>query len=479
MSSAKKDGEAKAAGEILVLATTAVLTLGLGIVRTKVLAIAFGRAGLGLLGLLQSAMATGILITGIGIDGVGARELARAQGDKPASIPLIRAGLSKGVFAIAAFGALLAAPILGGVVCHLGYEAEARWAPLLAIGILAGVMTANGRAVLAGHSQVGGLARSAVFGAGLALVFAASTVWLPMAPALTLAALSLPLAQWTLVRLASRQLPKVSSFQLRVSVREALSLARMASIFAIAGVLPVLSQFLIRTVAAAGLGVDQLGLFQASLTLSTTAVGVLASSMGPSLLPRLAAQTREPEQFNQTLLTQVKLYLALFAPIALAAEVVPELLLSILYSADFTTASSQLSWQMVGESLRLPCWAMATALTAQSRGRAYLLVESVTLLTTATLIGFASWNGSLQWVGVAFSISLLVQFLLLSWLLASKGFSWPRSLRVEMLVLACICAALAALVPHYWPARVVGAVAALAAGMRATTMIYRLRSSAR
>ena len=449
--------------------------MALGIGRTKILAVLFGPQGIGLLGLLQAAMSTATLAVGVGVDGIGARELARALATSPGDVPAIRAAMTRGVLLLAATGGAISAVLFGVFAEQFGFGEVGIWAAVLGLGVLASVMAANGRGALAGHGRVAALAQASIAAAVLAVVVVVPLSGLAPTPAVVLACIAVPVVQWFAVAGWARGLPGVTAVSLREALVRALGLARMAGPFFFASVLPAVGQFGIRAVAANGFTQHDVGLFQASLALSTTAAGVLASGVGPSLVPRLAAAYADPVAFNGVLTSQVRVYLSLFAPIVLVTESAPELILRLLYSEAFIGGADQLCWQMVGEVFRLPIWAMSAALFARGRGGAYLLVEIVQLVLNVGFVALAVQTGSLAWVGAALSAVAACMFVVMSLLLRSDGFRWPVGLLAQLAGLSLLAAVGAALARESDVWRAGAIVGTLIASAFAARTVLRIR----
>lgn len=425
----------------------------LGLIRTKVQALAWGPIGLGSVGLMQASMSTASLIAGGGADGLITRELAAAGADKAR----INAAAFQGVPLIAALGATLSCLIFALFSERLGFTSVLD-AALVSTGVAFTVSGAAWRALLAGHRQSIRLAATQVFAAVGATAFVGVLAFWSATPVvLALAAIALPLAQLFAVAGPALVLAKGNLRSLAESVRLAAGYYRLAGALAVAGVLPVFAQLLVRAEANQLLN-DKVafGAFQASLSLAAVTVSVLASSIGPAVLPRLTAVATDPPAFQRTLVSLIDDYLVLYAPVAILLAALPDLAIRLLFSSQFEAVTTQLPWQLVGEVFRLPCWVMATALTAQGRFRAYLLVESVSLVATVALVALAAPLHSGPLLGGALSLATVVQFAVLAFLLRKTDVSLSLPLFGRLGVVAAGVLVGAAGMTFWAPLRVVG-----------------------
>ena len=467
----------RALRETVLMAASSAMSFLLSLARTKVLAVAWGPVGMGAMGMMQAAMSTATVLTGGGIDGIVTRELAKTHGSDPARAAAVASAASRGVAVLSFFGGVLSFLVLVLLRQELGLGSLPTLA-LIAVGVAASIISANLRASLAAVGLLRVLASVGVGAALLALVFSLGLSVLPSGDAvLALAVLLVPFSQLAAAAVAYRRMPDFPRLPWLASVRQTGSLARMASFLAIAGVLPPLAQLIMRSLVREKLSPELFGCFQASMVLAATSVSVLASSVGPSVLPRLSAAAGDAVRISEVVNEQSMIYLTLFAPVALGLVALPELVVRLLFSPAFAPVADQLSWQMVGEVLRLPCWVLATTLTAQSRTRAYLLVEAVTLASLVSGTALASTTGSLTALGLAVSGSTLLQFALLLLLLRGDRIVLTRALAIRLGLLICSVAVGACWAREFMAVRILVVGAAGWASWNAVQAMMKMRAS--
>lgn len=468
-------GQRGALRETVLLAGAAAASFLLSLARNKLQALAFGPIGMGAIGLMQSSMSTGTIITGLGVDSVVTRELARTPASAEEERRHLRDAAVRGMPLVASIGALGTVGVFYLLSARLGFGSTTEIV-IVAIGALFGVVGANLRAVLAGLRQVRDLGIGSIVAAAVAAAFVAVLFGAPSTPVVwALAAITVPLAQLLVFAVALGRHPAGGTPKLfGASVGGALALSRKSTVLAVAGVLPVLSQLLVRTVAHDALNDVTFGYFQAALALAAISISVLASSVGPSVLPRLSAASSDPERLSTVVSDQVAVYLLLYAPLVLALEAVPELVIRVVYSEAFLPVADQLRWQLVGEVLRLPCWVMGTALTARGLYRQYLLFEGVSLLVAVAAVAVASSANSLAYLGVGLSVAVLVQFMILVAMLWSGGVRLTSSALIRVIGAAGACALAAELASISATGRVLVLLVAVGLGVFA---VMKLRAA--
>ena len=153
------------------------ITIVIGIVKVKVLAVLLGPAGVGLMGLYQNIMSMASILAGCGIGSSGVRQLAASVGDK-ATLEIVRRTLwlSNLILGLAGMVVLwsVRAPVARCVFGDAAHAADVGW---LGLGVLLTLIAGSQTALLQGLRRIGDLARvhviSACLGAtvGILLVY--------------------------------------------------------------------------------------------------------------------------------------------------------------------------------------------------------------------------------------------------------------------------------------------------------------------
>ena len=149
-----------------------VINILIGLVRVKMVAVLLGPAGVGLIGLFSSLIATASSVAALGMGTVGTRQIAEAAGrDDPQAIAVARRALFWGTLAMAVLGAwafwLLRGLLAEHVLADSTLSDEVGW---LALGIGLTVAAGSQLALLNGLRRIGDLARISVYSAMLATV---------------------------------------------------------------------------------------------------------------------------------------------------------------------------------------------------------------------------------------------------------------------------------------------------------------------
>jgi O-antigen/teichoic acid export membrane protein len=406
-----------------------VISMLIGIVKVKTLAVLLGPAGVGLMGVYQNVVAVGSSVASLGIAESGVRQLALAPADGTAAWVISRAlWLSSAVLGIAALAVMWVlraelSRLLFGSATHGGTIA---W---LGVGVFFTLISLSQTSVLQGLRQIGDLAKvkiaSAVFGAiaGVALVWLwreRGVLWFVItAPAATVL-----VAQRYAVRAAGAR----ESVAWQTVVRLWPTLLKVGIPLMGVGLLTLSAQLAARAIVTRTLGLDAAGYFQATWAISMTYIGLVLGAMGQDYYPRLAGAAGDHAQMRKMVNEQTEMALLLTGPILLAIISFAPLVVQTLYSARFGPAAEVLRWQAMGDIVKLTCWPMGFVLLALGRGGIFLGTQLVWNAVYIALLAFGLQIHGLVVAGVGFWLAFIALHLVNS-LAVGKAIGFKLSTR--------------------------------------------------
>lgn len=430
---------------------SSLIIIGFRILRTKVLAVILGPAGVGLMGMYDSLASLATTATGLGIGSSGVRQIAEAAGtDDQHRIArtvmcLRRTALFTG---LAGFLLLL---LLSGPLSRLtfGGPEHTRDLALLSITILLTALSNGQTALIQGTRRIKDLAVLGILGAlsgsllGIPLVYAFGAAGI--IPALiTVAAMNF-LASWWYSR-------KMKVVKVPLSWRETLTEAKplftlgmafMSSALMTAGTFYLLRVFIVRS-----LGLDEAGVYQAATGLSLLYTGFILDAMGRDFYPRLTAAAGNNRECVSLMNKQMEIGLLLAVPGILGTMTFAPYVISLFYSGSFLPAVDVLRWQILGILLRVVTWPMSYIFLAKGNGKLFFRTE---LFANATHLGLV-WLGirlfGLAGTGMAF-FGMYLLYCALIYRIVTSAYEFVLSRKNVQLLIASGSAAITVfLAPH-------------------------------
>jgi len=423
---------------------SSLLTIALGVLRTKAMALFLEPAGFGLFGVYASIISVAECLAGVGVSSSAIRQVARsaASGDSHqisrTSTVLLRVCLLLG-FLGAALLAILSRPVsilTFGDVRHTGAVA------LLSLAVFFELLSGGQRALLQGMRKVHDLAMSAILTACFGLLVTVPVVFFlherGVVPAIIgagLVALLVTSHYRRRIQFEATALTRTQQFE------EASALLKLGLVFMTSFLMTTGAGYLIRIMVLRRIGYEATGLYQAAWTLGGVYVGFILQAMGTDFYPRLAAVADDHVQCNRLVNEQTEVGLLLAGPGILATLALAPLVLVVFYSSRFVAAVGVLRWISLGSLLQVVTWPMSYMLVA--KGKHALFWGSEVIWAIASL-GFAwfgiRWSG-LNGVGMAFAGSYLVYGVLLIFIVGGlSGFIWSDANRKIGLLYFCLIA---------------------------------------
>lgn len=352
----------------------------------KVAALILGPAGIGLVGIFHNLIQLVATLASFGIGNVSTRQIA-ASIDDPEDHSRVRRAMA---IAAAVLGFLACAilfiarePVARLVLDNPGWSKEVGW---LSIGAALLTLSIAQNGLLTGLHRLGDLARVSVFSAlaGTAAGIAILLAWREqglLAFVLVSPLVTTLVGLW-FIRRAPR--PVERDWRLSDLVPEWKVLLRLGLAFTLAAMVTTGSQLAVRSVVQHGLGTEALGYAQAAWTISLNYIGFVLTGMAIDYFPRLSMAMKDPAEARKVVGHQVEVVLLLAGPVLVGTVALAPWLLSIMFSPRFAPAIELLRWQILGDFLKLPVWAIGFVMLAGGLGRTFVVTEA---MNGAILVG--------------------------------------------------------------------------------------------
>jgi len=461
---------------------SSVLKIGIGIVRTKAMAVLLGPSGIGLLGLYGSIVDLAQSIAGMGVNSSGVRQIAEAVGSGDTErIARTAIVLRRTALILGALGAALLV-----VFCRLvsgwtfGTAEHAAAIAWLALAVFFGAVTSGQTALIQGMRRIADLAKMGVLGGVYGTIVSVILVYFlreqGVVPSLIAIAVMSVLMSWWFSRKVKFKTPALSVSQVR---NEAGGLLKLGFAFMASGLLILGAGYAVRIIIVRKIGIDAAGLYQASWYLGVTYVGLILQAMAADFYPRLTAAIENRAECNRLVNEQAQISLLLAGPGVIATLTFAPVVIALLYSSKFDAAVPLLRWICLGAALQVITWPMGFIIVSKGRQSIFFWCE---LAYTGVYIALA-WLGihyfALNGSGMAFFGSYVFHGFLIypivRWL---TGFRWSASnRRIGLVFLGSIGLVFCSfyLLP-FWASTAVGTLAALLSGIYSLRILCKLVS---
>src|ERR1700736_1762674 len=299
------------------IAGSSVVNIGIGIIRTKAMALFLGPAGVGLMGLYTSILNLVQSIASMGINTSGVRQIAAAAGSNEAEqIGRTTVVLRRTAIVIGVLGALLLV-LFSRKISRLTFGSDQHTAAVATLSLAVFFLSVSGgqAALIQGMRRISDLARmgivGGVFGTLISIVLIYYFREKGIVPSLVAGAAMTILVSWWYSRKVQIQTQPVTISQWR---REVSALLKLGAAFSASGILTMGADYTIRLIVVRKVSFEAAGLYQSAWTLGGLYAGFILQAMIADFYPRLTAVAKNNDECNRLVNEQAEIALLLAAP---------------------------------------------------------------------------------------------------------------------------------------------------------------------
>ncbi len=353
------------------------LSILIGLVRTKAIALLLGPEGMGLASLFQTSVNFVSQSTGLGISMSAIRNISELYdcGDKAllnGTVKVVRTwSMLTGL--VGMFVCLLMGPLLNAMTFTWGDHTLhfILLSPLVALLAVTGGETA----ILKGTRQLGSLAVIQIYNVLAALIISVPIYYYfgetGIIPVMILTAF---VAMLLTIRKSYRLFPLHISWSHSV-LGEGMDMVKVGVSFTIAGMFGVGSEFLMRTYLNNVTDLTAVGLYNVGFMMIMTYAGMIFSAMETDFFPRLSAVSHDRAKYNDLITKQAEVSLLLISPVIVAAIIFLPLALLLLTSEKFLPVVDMMRIMALSLYLRAINLPLEYLSLAKGSSQSYLFLE--------------------------------------------------------------------------------------------------------
>lgn len=158
-------------------------------------------------------------------------------------------------------------------------------------------------------------------------------------------------------------------------------------------------------------GWSSAGYWEALWRMSSAYLIVATTTLSVYFLPRLS-ELKEASALKSEIMTGYKLILPVSMACGLVIYLFRDLVISILFTADFYPMRDLFAWQMVGDSLKIGSWLLAYLMLSKAMFKRFMLFEVISAAGFVVLTYFFTDRLGLQGVAVAHAVIYFIYWLL-------------------------------------------------------------------
>ncbi|NTV92780.1 MAG: O-antigen translocase [Chlorobiaceae bacterium] len=407
-----------------------VISVLVGILRTKIVAVLLGPAGVGIIGVYQASVEIIQAVTGLGIHFSAIRDVAEAHGTGDEErIGRTFAVLKRwiwitgllGMVTVLVFSAPLSRQAFGDNDHAIGMA-------ILSLTLLLAAHSGGQQAVLNGFRQIASISKVNIFGVVLGFCISVPLYFFfgkdGIVPALVLNAFAAFCVAWWYAHKISIRKVTVTWKQ---TFTEGYGMIRLGFFGVVSGFITAGIMFYVRVFISNQSGLEAVGQFQSAWSISSVYLGMVLSTMWSDFFPRLSEVNKDNDAVNRLLNEQTEVVLLLVSPVIIGMITFVPLMISLFYTDKFSSSVQILQWQLMGDFIRILAWPIGFVILAKAKGLMYVISESLWYVFYFLLLYF-SWNRfGLEAAGIAFFFAYLIAIGVLLFMAdLMSGFRWGK-----------------------------------------------------
>lgn len=414
-----------------IVGASQVFTVVLQIVRTKIIALLLGPTGVGLLGIYNNIVDMVRNATGLGINFSGVREIAQACATNDEATVAKKALLLRRWALITGLVGVFSLLLLCYPISIFSFNTGEYTFPIACLSIAVFVTSISQAqiALLQGTRNLTSMAKASVIGVLLSIFIVTPIYYFMgtdgMVIAIILMAISnLLLSYYFVYKLKISK----SSLSLKETLDSGKEMVKLGFASAISGIIGTIAMYYIRSFISGHGSIDDVGYFQASWSISNVYLLSVLNAMAADFFPRLSAVNRDNVKVNKLVNEQTEIALLIGGPLIIIMLVFSSLIITILYSSEFSVSAMLLNYFVIGSFFKLLSWPICIITGAKGAIKQILISEISWNVVFVGLV-WLFWGGfGMKGIGYAYILSYVYYLIVLFFLVNPLSrFRWDNT----------------------------------------------------
>lgn len=386
----------------------------IAIIRSKVVAVLLGPAGMGITGLLTST--TGFInsLTNLGLRTSAIKSIAAtSSSENSEKVSTVISVLRRLIWVTGLLGTIVTAglsPWLSKITFgSKDYTLAFIW---ISITLLLQQLGSGYSAVLQGLRQLKYLAKANVIGSLIGLIITIPLYYFwqfdGIVPVIILSSLTSMVILWYFSKKTGIKTVKISKETIMLEGRE---MIKMGFLLSLSGIITIGASYIVRIYISNTGGIEEVGLYNAGFAIINTYVGMIFTAMGTDYYPRLSAVADDNQKAKQLINQQAEVAIMILAPVLAIFLVFISWVVIIFYSNKFIAVNEMIHWAALGMYFKAASWSIGFILLAKGASKLFFWNE---LLGNFYILGFNIVGyrlAGLEGLGISFLAAYFIFFI--------------------------------------------------------------------
>lgn len=393
------------------------------IVRSKIVAMLLGPAGMGITGLYSSALDVISRISNCGLSTSAIRNISEASGNNNTQRISVVLSVFRRITVVTGTIGMLVCIALSPFLSKNSFGDDSHiWAfIILSVIILLKQLSAGQIVVLQGLQRYRYMARATVIGETISLLLIIPMYYFwnikAIVPVLLVVQIVAFLLSWYYRSKIKIPIIRVSYEDIK---QEGGNMLKTGILLSVSGVIGALVIYIVRSFINKTGNVGDVGLYVAGVTIVDSYVGLVFAAMVKDYYPRLAKIAKDRELFCDSINKQGEMSLLMMAPLVVVIFAFLELGIIVLYSGKFLAITNMIYWSLSSMLFKTLAWTMSYAIIAKGDTKTFFITELSIQVYSLVAIILGYKYGGLTGIGIAYFTIYIIYFFILYAVISKK-----------------------------------------------------------
>ena len=395
----------------------------ISLMRSKVLAVLLGPAGMGISGLFANTIGMIQSLTNFGLGTSAVKDIAIAhKSENQSRINTIVTVFRRLVLITGFLGLLITlifAPLLSNITFgNENYTVAFRW---LAFTLLLNQLTSGQNVLLQGTRKLTYLAKANTIGALSSLLISLPLYYFFGVDGIVPAIIGSSLFTLIIAMFFAKKIKIKKQIITYSEVKnEGSAMLKLGFTLSLSGLITSIAAYLVSIFISNLGGIEEMGLYNAGFAIIVTYVGMVFSAMITDYYPRLAAVANNQEESLSLINQQATIAILILSPILIVLLVFINFFVIFLYSSKFIGVIGMIHWAALGMYFKAVSWALVIYILAKGSSKLYFinsLIFNICLLIF-NLLGY--YFLGLDGLGISYLIAFIIYSIQVYFIIKTK-----------------------------------------------------------
>lgn len=414
-------------------------TILISLIRTKLIAIFIGPAGMGIIALLNSTLGIINAISGLGIETSAVKNISENYKEEDLKTVSKTIIIVKKIVLFTGILGMLLVILFSKILSVITFGTTSHTVSfiLIAITVLFKQLSSGQLAVLQGLRKIKLLAKANFYGNLFGLVFSIPLYYFlkfdAIIPTIIITSFTALLFSFYYSNKIKTEKESISNAVLLLKGK---SIVKLGFMLTVSSVLSLLSTYLVQIYISKNGGLEQVGFYNAGFTLLNSYVGIVFTVMSTDYFPKLASINFDNEKVRSSVEQQAFISVLIITPIIVLFLIFVSIIISLIYTANFNVIISMVCFGILGMLFRAVSWAMGFILIAKGDSKIFIKTAFGFNILSLLMNVAGYYFYGLEGLGISFCLYFLLHFMGLK-IITKKRYNFYFSSSFYQIHLVC------------------------------------------